>query len=112
MLLSDIQQALEATVLSGHSRLNISPDQVIISDILSDVMTKAGKGSLWVTNQTNINVVAISFFKGLAGVVLPDHLQLDRDALARAMEKEIPVLSSALTTFNVAGVLHRLGLKG
>jgi predicted transcriptional regulator len=112
MLLCELERMLELTVLSGHNRLNTVVDGVFVSDILSDVMAKAAKGALWVTNQTNINVVAITFFKGLAGVILPNQLQLDRDALVKAKEKEIPVFSSALSAFSVAGELYKMGLKG
>ena len=112
MLLCEIEKVLEATVLSGHNCLHTAVDRVFVSDILSDVMAKADKGALWVTNQANINVVAITFFKGLAGVILPNHLQLDRDALVKAIEKEIPVFSSSMSAFNVVGELFKMGLKG
>jgi len=112
MLLCDLANVLQTTVLSGQERLHTEVNGVLVSDILSDVMAKAGSGWLWITNQTTVNVVAIAFFKGLAGIVLPDRLQLNRDALAKAVEKQIPVLSSALPAFNVAGELYKLGLKG
>jgi len=112
MLMRELQATLQGTVLSGQQRLDTAVHQVVVSDILSDVMAHAGKGCLWVTSQTSVNVIAIAFFKELAGVVLPDGRRLNKDALAKAAEKEIPVLSSALSVYQVVGVLYRLGLQG
>ena len=112
MQISELQVILQATVLSGALKMDTAIERVVVSDILSDVMAKAGQGCLWVTGQTNVNVVAIAFFKGLAGVVLADRLQLNGEALAKAKEKEIPVLSSEWTAFQIAGELYKFGLRG
>jgi len=112
MMIRDLEELLQIQVLSGQDRLQTPVQGVLVSDILSDVMAKAGQGWLWVTHQTTVNVIAIAFFKGLAGVILPDRLQLRDDALAKAVEKEIPVLSSDLSAYQVIGVLYQMGLKG
>jgi len=112
MLVNDLQNALNATVLSGAERMDTAVSQGIISDILSDVMVHGRKGSVWVTNQINVNVIAIAFFKGLAGVILPNNLCLDQEAAAKASEKQIPVLSTPLSAFDVVGTLFQMGLRG
>ncbi len=112
MQLQDLQSCLGVTLLSGDNRLETAVERVVVSDVLSDVMAKAGKNYLWITHQTNVNVIAIAYFKGLAGIILPDRLQLDKDALNKAKEKEIPVFSAEQSAFNVAGELYRLGLHG
>lgn len=112
MQLQDLQSRLAAAILSGHNHLESPVERIMVSDILSDVMAKASKNCLWITHQTNVNVIAIAYFKGLAGIILPDHLQLDRDALAKAIEKDIPVFSTESSAFNVAGELYKMGLQG
>ncbi len=82
------------------------------SDVLSDVMARAEKGSLWITHQTNENVLAIAFFKELAGVVFPDRLQPTPDIIAKANEKKIVLLSSTEPAFQIAGLLYAQGLRG
>ncbi len=112
MQLRQIVQEMEFKILSGDENLQLDVTCAYISDILSDVMAKAAKGSLWITNQTHMNVIAICFFKTLAGVVLPDGLEPDEAVLAKALEKNILVLSTPFTAFDVAGKLYALGLRG
>ena len=83
-----------------------------ISDILSDVMSGAAKGDLWITTQTHENVIAILYFKGLAGVILPAGFRPDDEALGKARDKKLPVLLTELPAFEVAGRLYELGLRG
>ncbi|HOT97667.1 MAG TPA: DRTGG domain-containing protein [bacterium] len=112
MQLSQIIQELDCRILSGDPGQPLEVSTACISDMLSDVMAKAVKGSLWITSQTHMNVIAICFFKTLAGVILPDDLIPDDTVLAKAREKEILVLSTSATAFDTAGKLYALGLRG
>ncbi len=111
MLVSDVIEKLGLTVFSGKENLNKEVTGGVISDILSDVMAQAKKGSLWVTNQTHENVLAIVFFKGLSAVILPGGLRLDEEAAVKAKEKKLPVLLSDMSAFEIVGKLYNLGLE-
>ncbi len=112
MELQEIVKKLNLKILSGEGNLNKDVTKGYLSDILSDAMSNAIKGSIWVTNQTHENVIAIIFFKSLAGVILPDNLEPESSALKKAMEKNIPVLKSEQSAFDIAGQLFDLGLRG
>ncbi len=112
MVLQEIVKKLDLKVLSGEQNLNKEVDFGYLSDILSDAMANALKGSLWITNQTHENVIAIVFFKSLAGVIFPEGLVPDDSALEKAKEKNIPVFSTTLSAFDVAGQLYDFGLRG
>lgn len=112
MQLRQMIETMDLKVLSGDPELPVEVGSAYISDILSDVMAKAVKGSVWITNQTHMNVIAICFFKSLAAVVLPDSLEPDETVLAKAREKNILLLSTPFSAFEVAGKLYALGLRG
>ncbi len=112
MKLSDIVHTLKLDVLSGTSQLSREVNCGYISDILSDVMAKSPKTALWITNQTHENILAMVYFKGLSGVILPEGLVLEECAKQKAIEKDIPVLTSNQTAFDLAGKLYNLGLRG
>lgn len=112
MVLKEIVDKLQLKILCGQEALDIPVDHVYISDILSDVMAKSRKGTLWITNQTHMNVIAIVFFKSLSGVIFPEDLVPDDDVLAKAKEKSIPVFSSEKTAFEIAGELYSFGIRG
>ncbi len=110
MLVSDVIEELGLTVFSGAENLDKEVTDVVVSDILSDVMAHAKKGTLWVTNQTHENVLAIVFFKSLSGLLLPSGLALEPDAAKKAVEKNLPVLQTSLSAFQVVGKLYALGI--
>ncbi len=112
MQLSQIIQAMDLKVVSGDPDLPVEVDMAHISDILSDVMARGVKGAIWITKQTHMNVIAICYFKSLAAVILPDALEPDESVLSKAREKSILVLSTPFSTFEVAGRLYALGLRG
>ncbi|HPG37772.1 MAG TPA: DRTGG domain-containing protein [bacterium] len=112
MELQEIVNKLELQVLSGEKNLGKDVSKGYLSDILSDAMANAVKGSLWITNQTHENVIAIVFFKSLAGVILPDNLEPEQTALQKAKEKNIPVFRSGRSAFDIAGQLYDLGIRG
>jgi len=110
MVVKDIVNKLGLTVFSGKENLEKEVTGGIISDMLSDVMAQAQKGSLWVTNQTHENVLAIVFFKSLAGVILPGGLELDKEAAEKALEKKLLVMQTKLSAFEIVGKLYELGI--
>jgi hypothetical protein len=111
MLLNDIVSHLSLDVLSGHD-LSKNVSCGYISDILSDVMAKSPKTAIWITNQTHENILALVYFKGLSGIILPEGLTLEESSLQKAQEKNIAVFSTQQPAFDVAGRLYELGLRG
>jgi len=92
---------LEAAVLGGYA-----------GDLISDVIAHAGPGVLWVTHQTHRNTVAAAVLKGLAGIVVANGREPEKETLEKAGEENVPLLVSGLSTFELVGRLHRLGLSG
>jgi len=92
---------MEAEVKTGYS-----------SDLLSDVLANSVEGDLWVTRQTHLNIVAIAVMRDLSGILLVNGAQPDPDTLEKAAEKMIPILRTALPTFEIVGRLHQLGISG
>lgn len=112
MTLRQIVEKLGLEVASGMSNLDVEVTSGCVSDILSDVMAKAPRGSIWVTNHTHQNVMALVFFKRLTGVIIAGGLELEEDALQKALEKDIPVLKTKANAFDVVGHLYELGIRG
>jgi predicted transcriptional regulator len=82
------------------------------SDLLSDVMGNSREGDLWVTLQKHVNIVAVAQLNGLAAIVLVNGRRPEPETTARAEEEHIPIISTELPTFDVAGILHGLGIRG
>jgi predicted transcriptional regulator len=82
------------------------------SDLLSDVMANAQDGDVWVTMQRHVNTVAVAELKNLAAVVIVNGRQPEPDMAARAAEHGVPVVTTPLASFDVAGRLYAAGIRG
>ena len=112
MTIKEIVENLDLVVLCGdaHSDREVAGGEC--SDILSDIMAKGRKHSVWITHQISENVLAIAFFKELAAIIFPNQLKPNQDVIEKAREKNILLLTAAGTAFEVCGHLYALGLRG
>jgi hypothetical protein len=83
-----------------------------VSDLLSDVLGHAEEGSIWVTLHIHQNVVAVASHKGLAGIILVQGRQPEKDTIAKAEEEDIPIMVSDLPAFELVGRLYGAGIRG
>ena len=112
MTLREIAQKLCLEARAGEEALANEVGGGYASDLLSDVIAHAHEGDLWVTLQTHQNTVAVASMKGLAGIVLVQEREPEADTLDKARQEHIPLLVSALPSFELVGRLYDLGLSG
>lgn len=108
----DIIGALDLKVISGQKGLSNEVTGGYVSDLLSDVMGNAKEGNIWITLQTHQNVVAIASLKDLAAIIVVRGAVPETDTFERSNVENIPVLSTELDTFTIAGRLYELLKKG
>ncbi len=108
MTVEQLTQKLELTVVSGKAGLNNKITGGYVSDLLSDVMGNADAGQVWITLQTHKNIMAIASLKDLAAIILVNNHQPEEDTLAQSNEDGVPILTTPLSTFEVAGKLWEL----
>jgi hypothetical protein len=112
MTLNDLVKELGLEVRAGGSALETEVRGGYASDLLSDVIAHGQPGDLWVTLQRHQNIVAVASLKRLAGIVLVNGREPEADTLQKAGAEGVPLLVSALPTFELVGRLHDLGLSG
>ena len=78
----------------------------------SDVLANAPSGGLLLTIQVHMNVIAVALHAGLAGVVFTSGMRPDEAVAAKALEEKLPLFASKESTFDAAGKLYALGLRG
>jgi hypothetical protein len=111
MKLQEIIDSLSLEVKTPSLDLNREVTGGYASDLLSDVMGNAKSGSIWITLQIHLNIVAVSSLKGLSGIVLVSNRVPDDNTLKKAIEENIPIMTSPLPTFEIVGRLYALGLR-
>jgi predicted transcriptional regulator len=111
MRVRQIVNALGLSVVAGRAALDAEVTGGYAADLLSCAMAGASAGNLWVTLQSHLNVVAVASLGDLAGVIITEGQQIGPDAVAKADEVNLPVLSTSLSTYQVVGRLWELGIR-
>ena len=112
MKLKDIVEKLNLQVRVAINNPDVEVGNGYVSDLLSDVLANSEERDLWITLQIHPNIVAIASMKGLVAVAIINGREPEEETLAKAKEKEIPILVSALSAFELAGRLYALGIVG
>jgi len=109
---AEAAEKIEGTIVAGATASNREIQGGYSSDLLSDVMGNSHEGDLWITLQKHLNIVAVAQLNGLSGIVLVNGRKPDADTVARAEELGIPIVSTSLQAFDIAGKLYTLGIRG
>ena len=112
MKLKEIVEKLSLTVITGQDKLENEVTGGYVSDLLSDVIANSKEGNLWITLQTHQNIIAVATLKELSGIVIVNNREPDEETVKKAEQEKIPLLTSKLTTFEIAGKLYELGVRG
>jgi hypothetical protein len=112
MNLNDLVKEFDLEVKTGANHLDREVTGGYVSDLLSDVLAHAEEGTLWVTLHIHQNIVAVASHKDLAGVLLVQGRQPEKDTIAKAEEEGIPILVSGLSAFELVGRLYKAGIRG
>lgn len=107
MKVSELVKELNLKVYSGEEGLDREIKGGYVSDLLSDVMGNSSEGDVWVTLQTHRNVVAIASLKELACILLVSSLTPEQNTVEHSNEEKIPVLGTALSTFEITGLMYQ-----
>jgi predicted transcriptional regulator len=97
MTVSDICQKIQAKFLCGDGAKEFRG--VYVGDLLSRAMSHIECDNLWVTIMSNVNIVAVCALADPACIVLSENVQPDPEALSRAEQQGVNVLSTSLDTF-------------
>lgn len=112
MKLKELTEKLGLVPKSSAESLDADVTAAYSSDILSDVISHAREGSIWITLHTHSNIVAVAELQSLAGIIMVGGRQPEEDTLERANSAHIPILTTKLSAFETAGRLYDLGIRG
>jgi hypothetical protein len=110
--LAEIVQRLNLAVRAGEKNLGQEVTGGYASDLLSDVIANGKEGDIWVTLQIHQNIVAVASMNKLAGIVLVNGREPEKETLDAAGEEEMPIMVTELPSFQIIGNLYELGISG
>ncbi len=111
MKLKELVKDLNLNVVVGNDLLDRSVTGGYAGDMLSDVLTNANKGNVWITMQIHPNVMAVASSKDLSAIILVNGRKPEPEMLKKAQQKKVPILVSPWSAYKVVGRLYELGIK-
>ncbi|MEF9959652.1 MAG: DRTGG domain-containing protein [Niameybacter sp.] len=111
MTVKELAKQYPLTVLSEEGLDNVV-EGGYAGDLLSFVMAHAKEHMVWLTIQGHINSVAVASLVGVSAIILTEKSMPTPDMLEKAKENAIPILTTPLTSFNLAYLLGRDGMLG
>lgn len=107
-----LQEIIEKVDLKPLTNIeNNEVEGVFISDMLSDVMTSAQPGQLWLTVQTHTNIVSAANLVDLSAIVITQGKKVPENTVELANRYHVVILSTSMQTFELAAKLIGIGLK-
>jgi predicted transcriptional regulator len=112
MTLAEMQHALGLGCLTPGLPLDREVTSAHASDLLSDALANAPAGGVLLTIQVHLNVVAVAVHAQQAAVIFSWGIQPDEPVVRKAIEEGLPLFAAAASTFEIAGELYALGVRG
>ena len=73
-------------------------------------MAGAQKGSIWITLQSHLNIVAVAALNEVAAIIITENAHPDAASIARANEQGVILLSTSQPTYEISGRLWQMGI--
>jgi predicted transcriptional regulator len=112
MTLQEVKEILDAQVIIAPQDLQMELKMACGCDLMSDVLAFTKEESLLLTGLTNVQVVRTAEMANVRALVFVRGKEPDREAIALAMSKKIPILLTELPMYEACGRLYRRGLPG
>ncbi len=103
MLLKDLIEKTDFKLLSGDENKEING--CYIGDLLSLAMSKVQKDNIWITIQSNINIVAVASLTEAGCILICEGFTPDDGVLQRAENEGITLLISDMSAYEITKIL-------
>ena len=112
MKLSEIVNALEATVVYGNDHLEKEVTTCGASDLMSDILAGLSEGCILLTGLTTVQVIRTAMVADVDAVVFVRGKTPPPEVVELAEENQLPLISSPYSMFVSCGRLHACELTG
>ena len=110
MKVSDIVEKLGLKAFNGVELTDKEICGCYIGDLLSLAMSKVQKDFVWITIQTNVNIVAVASLTECGCIIIADGFVPEESTLKKAELQEITLLGSKLSAYELAKGLAEMGI--
>ena len=73
-----------------------------IGDLLSLAMSRTEEDNVWITVQTNINIVAVATLTEVSAILLTEGVEVDQTVIEKAEDQGINILRTSMSSYEAA----------
>lgn len=110
MNVAELADKLDGHLITGETGNSIHIEGAYCCDLLSWVMSHAGKGAAWITVHTHLNIVAVASLVELSCIIIPEGIIVEEATVKRATQEGIPVITTNLDAYRICSILHDCGI--
>lgn len=99
---------LELEILAAGRGSEKEITGIYCCDLLSIVMGRAKENDVWITVMGNVNAVAVAVLSDVSCILLSEGTAIDDATCAKAEEKEVCILRSAMPTYELSREITRI----
>lgn len=107
MKVREIAEAMNMETIASAGEEN-EVKGVYACDFLSRAMCSCEKSDAWITVLTHPNILTVAELNGAACIIIPEGISVNTTTVENALEKNIPILSSDMKTYEICWKLHEL----
>ncbi|HHW49200.1 MAG TPA: AraC family transcriptional regulator [Clostridiaceae bacterium] len=101
MTVKEFAQKTGMKVLAGADSIEKEVTGVYVCDLLSWVISHAGKGNAWITVHTNLNIVAVAMLAEVSCIIIPEGIPVEEATLKRADQEGVIILGTDMSAYEV-----------
>ena len=108
MTVQNLIEKLNLEIISQGSSLTTKIDGCFVSDLLSLAMANVEKNNVWITVQTNMNILGIAALAESSCVVIAHGMNIPEAVTQKAKEENICVLRSNMPVYELCVEIGKL----
>jgi len=111
MKIKQIIKALKLELVTKNVDMEKEVKSAYSCDLLSNVLAKAEDESVWLTVQTNMNIIGVATIKKIPIIIISENSTIPKQTIAKAEENGIIIAKGNEDTFTISGKLYELFQK-
>ena len=112
MQLNEIKNILNCKNHTSEKLLVREISHCYCADLMSDVLKSCKIGSLLITGLVNLQLIQVAEIMDLKGIIFVSGKIPNKDLVAKAEEKNLPLLTTEKQMFDTCGILYSFRLRG
>ena len=94
MNVCELSEKLNLEIISDAGEMDALVDGCFAGDLLSLAMSSVQKGNVWITVQTNMNILAIASLTEASCIIVANSMNISDEVIGKAKEEKICLFRS------------------